>query len=291
MAKRKTSQSEQQGNRPSLMEPRNSAKEKILKQIDKGYEIRNTSIDTLEYLKQMKHEKKSWKSYTEELLSRLFDNEQFSSEFARSDIKLLYSMGKKDFWENVTEFQDEMDECLNNLKTLSNKLELIPELNQTQTMIVTASSQATDFTKVFIIHGHDSEAKLSAARFVEKLGLQAVIFHEQVSQGDTIIEKLERLSDVGYAIVLLTPDDKGYVKHLPQDQATSRARQNVVFEWGYFIAKLGRSKVLALLKEDVEIPSDLQGVLWERMDEGGAWQYKVAKELQAAGYKVDMNNI
>ena len=147
-----------------------------------------------------------------------------------------------------------------------------------------------DKTKVFIIHGHDDSAKNEVARFVEKLGLEAVILHEQVNSGDTIIEKLEKHTDVGFAIVLYTSCDIGGVKTEP-DKLKPRARQNVVFEHGLLIGKIGRANVIALVKEEVEIPNDISGVVYETMDSKGAWKFQLAREIKVSGYDIDMNKV
>ncbi|APW43989.1 TIR domain-containing protein [Rhodoferax saidenbachensis] len=145
-----------------------------------------------------------------------------------------------------------------------------------------------DQSKVFIVHGRDDLAKISAARFVEQLGLKAVILHEQVSGGKTIIEKIEEHTNVGFALVLYTPCDSG---SLVGDTPKPRARQNVVFEHGYLISKLGRRNVCALVKAGTEIPNDINGVVYVPLDDHGAWHIAVAKELRNAGYSVDMNKV
>ena len=140
--------------------------------------------------------------------------------------------------------------------------------------------------KVFIVHGHDGEAREMVARFLEKLGLHAVILHEQANQGRTVIEKVEAHSDVSFAVVLLTPDDEGNVRG---GDPTPRARQNVLLELGYFIGKLGRSRVCSLKRGELDIPSDFAGVVWETMDNGNGWKLALARELRAAGHEVDLN--
>jgi hypothetical protein len=141
---------------------------------------------------------------------------------------------------------------------------------------------------IFIVHGHDDHLKQSAARFLEKLGMKPVILHEQADKGRTIIEKFEdHASDVTFAVVLLTPDDIGGLKSEPNN-LSPRARQNVIFEMGYFVGKLGRGKVCALY-QGVEEPSDLRGVLYIPVDENGAWQYILAREIKASGLDVDLN--
>lgn len=150
------------------------------------------------------------------------------------------------------------------------------------------SAASRDFSKVFIVHGHDDLAKTDVARFVERLGFEAIILNEQASSGQTIIEKIEAHTNVGFAAVLYTPCDVGGLENGPQ---RSRARQNVVFEHGYLISKLGRHNVSALVKGDVEIPNDISGVVYVPLDQHGAWRVALAKELRSAGYPVDMNRV
>ena len=147
-----------------------------------------------------------------------------------------------------------------------------------------------DKSKVFIVHGHDGEAKQAVARFIEKLGLEAIILHEQANAGKTIIEKIEANSNVGFAIVLYTPCDLG-ASQKQKDQLKPRARQNVIFEHGYLIGKIGRKNVSALVKGDVETPNDISGVVYIKMDEADSWKYTVGKEMKACGYDIDLNKI
>jgi len=141
--------------------------------------------------------------------------------------------------------------------------------------------------KVFLVHGHDESARESTARFLEKLGLEPIILHEQPNAGRTIIEKVEKYAEVAFAVVLLTPDDVGGSASDPQ-ALNSRARQNVILELGYFIGRLGRAHVAALLKGDVEKPSDYDGVVYIVMDTGGAWKIQLARELKTAGLNIDL---
>ena len=147
-----------------------------------------------------------------------------------------------------------------------------------------------DKSKVFIVHGHDNATKEAAARFIEKIGLEAIILHEQASSGHTIIEKIEENTNVGFGIVLYTPCDLG-ASQKQKDQLKARARQNVVFEHGYLIGKIGRENVCALVKGDIETPNDISGVVYIKMDEGDGWKLAVAKEMKKSGYDVDLNKI
>jgi predicted nucleotide-binding protein len=145
-----------------------------------------------------------------------------------------------------------------------------------------------DGASVFLVHGHDGQLKETVARFLERLGLRVTILHEQPDRGRTIVEKFEHHADVSFAVVLLTADDIGGSKAHPEN-LKSRARQNVVLELGYFLGLLGRSRVCALRDDGVELPSDLDGVLYVPIDPGGAWRLRLAGEIKACGINIDLN--
>ncbi len=141
---------------------------------------------------------------------------------------------------------------------------------------------------VFIIHGHDEGTKETVARFISQIQLNPIILHEQPNQGQTIIEKFEQHAEVAFAVALLTPDDTGSLAGEEQSHQP-RARQNVIFEFGYFMGKLGRQRVCALTKGKVETPSDYDGVIYISFDKSGAWKMELVKELKNAGFEVDAN--
>ncbi|MDD4938465.1 MAG: nucleotide-binding protein [Candidatus Shapirobacteria bacterium] len=143
--------------------------------------------------------------------------------------------------------------------------------------------------KVFVVHGHNNGIKNEVARYLEKLELTTVILHERPNSGKTIVEKFEdESSQTDFAVILLTADDQG--SEISDSQTLKlRARQNVIFEFGYFMGKMGRSKVVALVEDGVEIPSDYSGVVYIQIDRSGAWKLELAKELKTAGLKVDLN--
>ena len=158
-------------------------------------------------------------------------------------------------------------------------------------MLMNASQEVSmkkvkEYKKVFIVHGHDNGLKQEVARLVEKQGLEAIILSEQANRGKTIIEKFEEHSDVGAAICLFTGDDHGKAKDATSENL--RARQNVVFEAGYFMGKLGRENVVLIANPDIEIPSDLKGVVYTNEK---SWQIDVLKELKAIGYAIDLNKL
>jgi predicted nucleotide-binding protein len=147
-----------------------------------------------------------------------------------------------------------------------------------------------DLSKVFVVHGHDDATRETVARFIEKLGFEAIILHERPNKGRTIITKFrEEAAGVGFAVVLMTPDDVGgkAFSHAT-GPVQPRARQNVVFELGFFIGALGPERVTALVKGEVERPSDFEGVVYIQLD-SGSWKADLARELEAADYHIDWN--
>lgn len=142
--------------------------------------------------------------------------------------------------------------------------------------------------RVFVIHGRNDEPKQSVARFLEKIGLKPVILHEQPDSGQTIIEKFENYADVGFAVVLLTPDDVGSLRG-EESNLKPRARQNVIFELGYFTSRLGRQRVHILTQGEVEIPTDYAGILYNQLDDSDGWKMRLITELKNVGFNVDAN--
>ena len=138
---------------------------------------------------------------------------------------------------------------------------------------------------VFIIHGHDDHLKTEIQLLLVRAGVCNIILHEQADMGRTLIDKLiQEGGKSNYAIALLSPDDI-------LDNGQKRARQNVILEIGFFIGLLGKERIRILVKEEVEIPSDINGVLYEKYDKAGNWKMKILKELQAVGIFVDLNSV
>ncbi len=151
----------------------------------------------------------------------------------------------------------------------------------------TGTALRSPMRKVFIVHGHEEGPLHATARFLEALKFEVVILNERANRNRTIIEKIEANSDVGFAVVLLTPDDEGAKKGSPP---RPRARQNVLLELGYFMAKLTRDRVCVLKRGDVEIPTDFAGVVWVNFDDAGAWKRTLAKEL-SEHFEIDWQEV
>ena len=152
------------------------------------------------------------------------------------------------------------------------------------TIKIVYSRKQFNSSQIFIVHGHDEQIKLKMFEFIQSLGLEPVILHMQASGGRTIIEKLEEYTRVGFGIVLYTPCDSGAKKgsHI----YSNRARQNVVFEHGYLMAKLGRARVATLVKGATEVPNDTSGIVYINLDDHDNWKKELIIEMRNAGYKV-----
>jgi len=191
----------------------------------------------------------------------------------------------EDWWENHR---------AKTLQTKVSKLRGLVELLQTEAQLVGHEAlpdpgPMAHAHRIFLVHGHNGGLLHEVARFLEKLHQEVIVLREQPSSGRTIIEKFVDYADVGYAVVLLTPDDRGGTVTTNFDSQRPRARQNVIFELGYFLGKLVRNRVTALYRADVEITSDYSGVAFVAVDDRGAWRLELAKELKAAGFNIDMN--
>ena len=226
-----------------------------------------------------------------ELLTRNFLEKAFGAN--SPNVSSVTDVGKygsfpmeagKGWWE---------DHRAKSLETQLKKLDGLVELLVTEVQLSAGDAPhmptATNGHRIFLVHGHDEAVLHEVARFLERLEQNVIILREQANQGRTIIEKFENYADVGFAIVLLTPDDRGGPVAAPYEQQQARARQNVILELGYFLGRLGRNRVCALYREGVEIPSDYSGVLYVKLDDAGGWRLALAKEMKAAELPVDMN--
>ena len=139
--------------------------------------------------------------------------------------------------------------------------------------------------KIFIVHGQDNEMKREVQLLLTRAGLDDVVLHERPDRGRTIIDKLiQESKDACYVIALLSPDDE-------LANGSSRARQNVIFEIGYFLGKLGKERVRLLKRGNIDIPSDLQGILYENYDTEGNWRMKILKEMKAFGVEINVDKV
>lgn len=272
---------------PELQVSREQAGQKISDRIKMGEELLVRPITSVGQIESLENDYRRWNSYNTDMLRQLFNADKFADEYSWWP-GIGISLHDKSPAERVEARREDIREKIHRLESIRDRLELIPVVGAVERIAAPASAREVT-NKVFVVHGHDEAVRESVARFLEKIGLEAVILHEQATGGRTIVEKLEHYADVDFAVVLLTPDDIGGVKASAPDKLQPRARQNVVLELGFFVGKLGRKHVCALYKGPLDLPSDLVGVGYVALDSGDGWRLQLAKELREAGFKIDMN--
>lgn len=167
-----------------------------------------------------------------------------------------------------------------------------PSVQAEQTARRNQAESNSHSRKVFVVHGRDELAKTSLEVFLHEIGLQPIVLHRQADEGLTVIEKFEKHSDVNYAFIILTPDEVAYLRleeTLSDDQRNKelRARPNVIFEFGYFVGKLGRSRVCCIYTGDVVLPSDIHGMIYKKFNQSiDEVAYSIMKDLKASGYDI-----
>lgn len=262
------------------------------KRISIGDELYGREIKTAEDFSTLRTDYSNWNDFNSEYLKHAFNKEYNEYKKGYDDAGIFSGMflsgRQKSPVDELNDFKKRINTKLDNLKKLRLKTELLKSGDEdTET---TSPNVERNTEEVFIVHGHDDAAKTKTARFIEKLGFKPIILHEQASESRTVIEKIEAYSNVGFGIVLYTPCDIGAKKE-DNPQLKNRARQNVVFEHGFLIGKIGRKNVCALVKDEIETPNDISGVVYIKMDDEDAWHLKLAREMRASGYSVDMNKL
>jgi predicted nucleotide-binding protein len=268
--------------RTILIKPREVFKNQILDRISKGEELFNREIRTHEQLEQINKDFYIWNDFNKELFKQSFNKPD--NEYYYSYSRVNSMLGFLDYTRGVdtdhpqyqmSQSKLQIENCLTKLKLMIEKSELIDEDESIKNYII---KDKVFFNKGFIVHGHDDSRKFEVARYIENdLRRKTIILHEQPNKGRTIMEKFEAHSSVDFAVALWTADDDG--KSKKEVELKDRARQNVIFETGFFIGKLGRSNVIVLYENDVEIPSDYSGVIF--IPFSGNWKDDLRKEIEA----------
>lgn len=265
-------------NTSKLIEQKIAEGKSILQEVDSMRETTGMAINVVYYIpKDVQKCKKlinKWQLTSKEILIGAFGESHrhvstFESTWTNKNTGFNYKR----------EFISEVNEGLSVLESISETLNLRLDVDKSKNTILSSK-------KVFIVHGHAEAVNQEVARTIEKLGLEAIILREQANTGQTIIEKFESYANkVRFAVILLTADDQ------TPNENVFRARQNVIFEMGYFMGALGRHNVMCLLQDKVEKPGDIDGVVYTPIDKNGIWKYSLVKELQTCGYDVDANKI
>lgn len=281
---------------PALHEPIelrvtcDEAKQRLQDRIESGKELKNKQVNTPQAFEELMNNYRKWNSFNSALLKRIFTTDEAATEYDYWGVMVVSrceeSLAKKTF-----DAHKDVDEKIHRLESIIERLELIPLAGVGESMAGAPRSQPRS-KRVFVVHGHDEVAKTSLEVFLHEIGLEPIVLHRQADEGLTVIEKFEKHSDVGYAFILLTPDEVAYVaaevaKPEAQRMTELRARPNVIFEFGYFVGKLGRSRVCFLYTGNVSLPSDVSGMIYKKYEKSfEEVAYSVIKDLKASGYEV-----
>jgi predicted nucleotide-binding protein len=269
------------------------AKSLLQERIEKGTELRRRQVANSRDLEALKHEYSKWDSFNSELLKRLFTAEELAHEYDHWGIAAV-STYDPSLGQMITDLYADIDMKIHRIDSIIERLELIPlsASHQSQRTSREGPHPESRSKRVFVVHGHDEAAKTSLEVFLHEIGLEPIVLHRQADEGLTIIEKFEKHSDVGYAFVLLTPDEVSYLsaeENRPDADRNKefRARPNVLFEFGYFVGKLGRSRVCCLYFGNVSLPSDVSGMIYKKYEKSiDEVAYGIIKDLRAAGYAI-----
>lgn len=242
-------------------------------------------IDNFYTQKRFSPEFNVWKSQAEIILSNIFpDDIRYVDNFKNINYSLYCFTTSTSESEFDEAYRAGLDEAKVLIESYIENLAIFEAITDTKEIAMEGTVKSN---KIFIVHGRDNESKLELARYLEKINLEPIILHEQVNRGKTIIEKIEEYTDVNYGVVLYTACDIGGLND-GKNELKERARQNVIFEHGLLIGKIGRNNVSALVKGNIEKPNDIAGVVYMDMN-SDSWKIDLAKELKHAGYEIDFN--
>lgn len=278
-----------------LIQPRDEAKNRLGERIEKGLELKQRKVDTREAYDLLLKDYQKWDAFNKELLKQLFSTDELAKEYSYFGVT-AFAMREPSLGEKIADSFKEIDNKIHRIDSIIERIELIPIDETKVSDSVTPSGNSTEkqprTKKVFVVHGRDEIAKTSLEVFLHEIGLEPVVLHRQADEGMTIIEKFEKHSDVGYVFILLTPDEVAYLasedgKPDSERKKEFRARPNVIFEFGYFIGKFGRSRVCCLYTGNVSLPSDVNGMIYKKFDKSiEEVAYSVIKDLKASGYAI-----
>lgn len=269
---------------PNLLQPLDVVANEINARIDEGSDLRSaldaaTDEDSVD---EWVHRETSWFRYNVTLLGKLFPAE-FVKQYTGTARTLIF-MPYESLEGRKKQLRGRLDDGIAALQSLVQQAPLLDVPGQP---VPAAREEQSNNRRVFIVHGHHRDSLAQVARVISEIGLEPVILGERARGAATIIEKLEAEGDVGFVVVLMSPDDVGRLGTEPD--LAPRARQNVIFEVGYFIARARRDRVLVFLIDELAWPTDIQGVAYEPFDNG--WRLSLARHLKAAGVPFELEKL
>lgn len=264
---------------------RSDVQDRLAGRIAKGKELLGTIVQNDAQFKELVRQHTLWDDYNEKYLENTFTTDEEKKEYDQSipNARLVFEDDPPELLdERITRIMSWTSDAVVRLESLLGQLEIIPEDSPSSQIPEQGTVQPKRANSVFLVHGHNETMLAQVEAFLRKLKLQPVILKNEPNKGQTVIEKLESSSDVGYAIVFLTGDDEGREKG--KTRWNKRARQNAILELGFFMGRLGREDVCAIYEDGVERPSDFEGVVYI---DSAKWELQLIKELHDAGLKFD----
>lgn len=262
-----------------------NAESLLHRQIERGCDLRQElelSLSKAAY-ERWRFDRQRWGSMTTETLGAIYGNDSTQPKELEDTEMLLAAADGRSWQVDADNDLRCLESAINVLSSMVERLELA-ELAKDgvgmggEEVDDQAPCEGDHPEGVFIVHGRNDALRESAARVVEKVKRRAVILHEQTNRGRTLIEKFEQYAaEVRFAVILLTADDWGGAS---PDDLRRRARQNVVFEMGFFHGRLGRRQVVVLYEPGVETPSNIDGLVYIEADPAGAWKTRLLEELE-----------
>jgi predicted nucleotide-binding protein len=271
---------------PVLRVTRSQLDREIQQRLELGQQLLDRQVPTMEAVNELRRDFYTWDEFNQQLLESRFSTARVAGEYAI--VAYISGGGRGTPQQELERVHSDITRQRRKLESVRQRLPLYTSEVQ-EDEVESSPAGSPQGKKVFVVHGHDGDVKYQVVEFLEKItGERPIVLHEQPDSGRTIIEKFEdHASDAGFAVVLLTADDLGRAKE--ETTLSPRARQNVVLELGFFIGRLGRSRVVALHEAGVELPSDLSGVLYKPL--AGNWHTALAGELRVAGIEVDLGRL
>jgi predicted nucleotide-binding protein len=268
-----------------LRVPRDEFDRELEQRWELGRELLERGVSNAEAVEALQSDFRTWNAVNERLLKQRFTTDEVAKQYAPVAFFSSGGASSTPLARRLELMRKDIEHGQQQLASIRQQLEYFDSAVESTGGATHRVPTSSEDKTIFVVHGHDDARKLEVARFLENTtGKTAVILHEEPHKGRTIIEKLEdHGSDAGFAVILLTGDDEGAEIG---GTVRPRARQNVILELGFFLGALGRSRVVALYDEGVELPSDINGVLYVSL--AGQWKADLAKELGAAGISTDM---
>ena len=270
-----------------LLVSRKEASDRVSARVEKGKEIRKIPFNSIEDYHQAEAEKNKWHRLNIELLTQLFNTDSIAKQYQSSGF--LDSFVTPKLHNMRSWYIKSMDKKIKELEFIRERLDLASEFKEVIEQSISSREDSVLGNDILIVPCRDIVAEQSVAKFVKTLDRHPQIVEKGETKGKSIIEKIEEHTNIGYAVVILTPDDFGYFNNEENEQP--HIRHSAMFELGFLVGRLGLKRVGALYHGNFSVPSDYHGVDYIEMDERGGWQLKLAMEINNAGIELDLNKL